>query len=176
MTKIQQQYDDFAKNAGCPPTGPDDTVHVPYILVSSLTQTTLDRTPKIDEAVKSQLGSATWEQIKGCFQSIYHTDPKHVTPLDFLVLDNQSLEDRTVAVMHRKPDKMASEESHPTQPWLDGQEGVTEVWVWNKYRPPYEEAFNVQCGIEGFCGLETAEKYFEDEVEREVATRSWSQA
>lgn len=44
--------------------------------------------------------------------------------------------------------------------------------VWRRYRVPFKDAFVVQCGIEGFCGTDSAEKYFEEIVEKEVAPES----
>jgi hypothetical protein len=36
--------------------------------------------------------------------------------------------------------------------------------VWQKYRVPFEEAWTVQCAIEGCCSLEAAEPYFEKDL------------
>lgn len=47
---------------------------------------------------------------------------------------------------------------------------MTPYKVWRKYRMPFEEAWVVQCAIEGFCTLEAAEPWFVEEIERYVDT------
>lgn len=84
-----KQWDDFAQSAGCPPEGPDNKAYVPYILVHSISQETLERTEHIDVEIKTQLASTTWEQLKSCFLVL--ADLKGVIPKDFLVLDHRSL-------------------------------------------------------------------------------------
>lgn len=46
------------------------------------------------------------------------------------------------------------------------EDEITELVAWKKYRAPFEEAWAVQCGIEGFGGMEKADEYFVEEVER----------
>lgn len=131
---------------------------MPYILVSSPSQKHLDRTEQINKAVKTQLSSATWAEIKASFLALAEPNSKNVITGDFLILDQQALQDRTVVIIEKGAEWAVRED-----------DGVREkTVVWKKYRVPYEKAFAVQCGIEGFCGMDLAEKYFVEEVEREA--------
>lgn len=92
--------------------------------------------------------------------------------LDFLVLDAQSLEDRTVVVIERGREWVQQQEEEDNDRGdlrvhdrnYMAEEGMS---VWKKYRVPFEKAWPVQCGIEGFCSTDLAEEYFVGVVERE---------
>ncbi|KAH6615128.1 hypothetical protein C7974DRAFT_417321 [Boeremia exigua] len=162
-----QQWSDFAKTAGCPPEGPDRSIHVPYILVYSASQEKLDRTEKISGTVETQLESATWEQIKSSFLALAGPNSKGIITVDLLILDQQSFEDRTVIVVEKGAGWVLDGKEVERVPY--GQDNAQRLIVWKKYRVPFEHAFAVQCGIEGFCSTERAEEYFVEEIEREVA-------
>jgi hypothetical protein len=90
-----------------------------------------------------------------------------VVAVDFLVLDERSFGERTVVVVE-KGAEWVTEGGEEREGWV--QEGDTKMVVWRKGRVPFEDAFVVQCGIEGFCGREMVERYLVEVIEREVAT------
>jgi hypothetical protein len=53
--------------------------------------------------------------------------------------------------------------------WVRG--GEREMVVRRKGRVPFKDAFALQCGIEGFCGREKAERYLVKVMER--GSRGW---
>lgn len=138
---------------------------MPYILIHSLSQENLERTPHIAATTQSQLGAATWAQLKSRFLTL--AECKGVVPVDFLILDERSFGERAVVVVE-KGAEWVTEGGEEREGWV--QEGDRKVIVWRKGRVPFEEAFVVQCGIEGFCGRESVERYLVEVVEREVAT------
>jgi hypothetical protein len=161
LLTIDEFWADFVKNAVIQDPGVNDDVFVPYVLVHSPSQEKLNRTERIEALVKTEFNSATWGQLKGAFLTFYDADPRIVMPVIFLILDEQSSSDRMVVVIEKGAE------------WVLPEGAATEVdrtklTVWRKYRVPFEEAFSVQCGIEGFCTKEIAEEYFVEDLEREV--------
>lgn len=164
-----EQWTDFVKTAGIPPpTGSDEDPRAPYILVHSPSQQTLERTQKIEEPVHSKFStSPTWDELKSAFTNLSSTDPRHIHPIVFLILDHQSFEDRSVVII-QKGAEFVNTDGEKRHPLPDNEKDLTQMVVWRKYRAPFEAAWTVQCGIDGFCGMEKAEKHFVEEVQREV--------
>lgn len=138
---------------------------MPYTLIHSLSQESLQRTPHIDATMQTQLGEAAWAQLKSRFLTL--AESRGVVAVDFLVLDERSFGERTVVVVE-KGAEWVTEGGDEREGWV--QEGDTKMVVWRKGRVPFEDAFVVQCGIEGFCGREIVERYLVEVIEREVAT------
>lgn len=111
--------------------------------------------------------SATWDQLKSAFINLSSTDPRHIHPVIFLVLDEQSTEDRTVVII-QKGSEFVNADGEAKNPLPDNEHELTKMVVWRKYRAPFEEAWSVQCAMEGFSGMEKAEEYFVEEVQREI--------
>jgi len=159
-----QQWADFTKTLDSDPSYPDKTdVFVPYVLVHSFSQQDLEQTYHIDGTVKTTLSSATFSQLKNDFLAQYDAHPQKVMPTDFMIFDQQSTTDRTVVIIEKGADWLNED---GTKSWNPGAPGVTKFTVWRKYRAPFSEAQYVRAGIEGFCGLEKAEEFFVEEVER----------
>jgi hypothetical protein len=167
MPTPTQQWTDFVDTAGIPPDsssnkGPQSA----YVLVHSPSQEKLERTQRIKETIKSNFDSSTsWDQLKSAFTSLSSTDPRHIQPVIFLILDKQSFEDRSVVIM-KKGSEFVDAEGKDVDLSPTNEDEVTELVAWRKYRAPFEEAWAVQCGIEGFGGMEKAEEHFVEEVER----------
>ncbi|KAJ4991288.1 hypothetical protein SVAN01_03186 [Stagonosporopsis vannaccii] len=105
-----------------------------------LQQTILEQTEQISETIKTQFDFAMWRELKKAFPPLAETNHSNVITGIFWGAE-----------------------------WVEGvgEEGYKKVVAWRKYRVPFEQAFAVQCGIEGFCGVDLAEEYFIEELERE---------
>ncbi|KAF2827118.1 hypothetical protein CC86DRAFT_466847 [Ophiobolus disseminans] len=160
-----EHWTDFANTAGCEPDA-DGTIHIPYVLVSSRSQENITtRTEHIDKVVKTHFTSSPWPDLKAAFLELYNKHPSTVSPTVFLILDQQSMEDRTVIIIEKGMDWLKDDGTlaHNT-----GEPDVATYTVWRKYRVGFEEAWTAQCGIQGFCSKEAAEPYWVEDVEREV--------
>jgi hypothetical protein len=158
--------------------GPEITTketEVIYALVHSPTQEHLSRTPKITTRVTTQLVSATWEQIKGLHAAIYATAPRNIHPVLFMILDQQSTEDRTIITIDKGVDWFTPE-GEVSEDGPSGRDDLTKMTVWRKYRCPFDKTFGVQCALECFGPPEPAEPYFVEVVEKEAYVDSDSEA
>ncbi|KAF2028475.1 hypothetical protein EK21DRAFT_113813 [Setomelanomma holmii] len=89
-----------------------------------------------------------------------------------LILDQQWTQDRKVIVMHESTAAWFTQDGEWAWPEsTDETKDLVRRNVWKKYRVPFEEAFTVQCAVQGFCGLESADPCFEKEVIGDVVPK-----
>ncbi|RAR14548.1 hypothetical protein DDE83_002122 [Stemphylium lycopersici] len=159
---------DFAYTSSYEPASPNEEVDPPYILVHSLTQDDLSCTPKIDSVVPTQLGSATWEQLKSAYISFCDSGAASLDGNTFLILDQQSIQDRSVIIMNKGPLEETPEGDKDPFTTLDiDYEVLAKMNAWWKYRVPFEDAWAILCGFMGFCTPEFSVQYFIEVVEKE---------
>jgi hypothetical protein len=139
-------------------------VYIPFVLVSSATQSDLSESQHIDAPVKTEFSSTSWPNLKSAYFKLYHTDPTWITSEDFLILDQQSASDRKVIIIQQGAEWLMPDGSEA--PATEGPD-VTKWTVWKKYRVPFDQVQFVLAGIEGACNMDLALEYFESEVERE---------
>ena len=141
---------------------------MPYILVHSLTQEDLSCTKKIDSVVTTQLGSATWEQLKSAYVSFYDSGVVSLDSNIFLILDQQSAQDRNVIIMYKGLLKESPDGDKDPITTLDSEyEVLAAMNAWRKYRVPFEEAWGILSGFIGFCTPEFSVQYFIEVIEKE---------
>ena len=123
-----------------------------------------NKLPQFLQFTKTEFSSSDWKELKDAFENLSSTDD--IQSIIFLILDQQSTEDRKVVII-QKTKEIVTPDGTKVSPLPPFPDKITEMTVWTRYRAPFEDAWVVQCGIEGFCGLETAEKYFDEVIERE---------
>jgi len=97
-------------------------------------------------------------------------------PSTFLILDQQSTEDRKVIVIC-KDKEWLTPEGEEAQLSSNPQDniGVITKRVWKKYRFPFEEAWGLQCALDGFSDPYPTEQYFVEVVEEGNVSESESE-
>jgi len=133
----------------------------PYVLVSSPTQSDLNRTKRIDAPVSTDFHSPSWPQLKEAFIALSEPNDSFILTAFFLVLDEQSMRDRSVVIIEKDAEWFKSDGTEATDT------SGAKFTVWKTYRVKFEKAWEVQCGIEGFSSKEVVEPYFVEELERE---------
>jgi hypothetical protein len=173
-TDSNQHWSDFIEAAGIPPEARgQDQEHVKlYVLIHSPSQQDLKVEAPIDTTIKTQFDSANWEQLRTCYETFRARDPPGVHPCVLLILDQQSTEDRKVIILHEGTAEWLTPEGEYADDTMQDREDLEKRTVWHKYRVPFEDAWAVQCAVEGFCGLEPAEPYFEKDVMGDVYMES----
>jgi hypothetical protein len=122
--------------------------------------------------MKTQFSSANWEQIRTSYRTIRACDPEGIHPGIFLILDQQSTQDRKVIILQEGVAEWFTPEGEYADDTMQGKEDLEKRTVWHKYRVPFEEAWIVQCALEGFCGLEPAEPWYEKDLMGDVYVES----
>ena len=137
-----------------------------YTLVHSPSQPDLKHQEQIDTTIKTQFDSASWEQIRSSYKKLSERDPKRIHPIGFLILDQQSVEDRKVIILQEVELKgqWFTPEGDYADITMESRDDLVKRTVWHKYRVPFDKAFDVQSAIEGYGAVEFSEPYFEKEV------------
>jgi hypothetical protein len=165
-----EHWNDFIKTAEIPPDARgQDVEHIKlYVLVHSPSQQDLKAEEPINTTVKSQFTSATWAQIRTSYKSFRARDPPGIHPAILLILDQQSTSDRKVIILQEGVAEWFTPDGNYADDTMQDREDLERKTVWHKYRVPFEEAWIVQCALEGFCGLESAEPWFEKDLMGDV--------
>lgn len=140
-----QQWAEFADTAFLLPEDRGESKHhrKPYALVHSPSQELKDLVSgqdRIPSTVKTEFNAATWETIRSCHNKLYHQDPKQVHPVTFLILDEQSVEDRNVIIISKGSRYWFTSEGLYADESMSERKDLVRRWVWKKYRVPFKEA------------------------------------
>ena len=141
-----QEWDDFAQTAAM-----EGTDVKPYVLVSSYSpQNTDSRTNNLASPIKTELGSATSNEIRILFRNLVDPeDNQHLSLSLFLLLDKQSPNDRKVVIVHRQQEWVHTDGTTlPCDPkevgsdilGRDDLDQFVPKVAWRRYRVPFEEA------------------------------------
>ncbi|KAI9692711.1 MAG: hypothetical protein M1820_009416 [Bogoriella megaspora] len=128
-----------------------DTDIKPYVLVTSDSPEDFkSRTNSLDSSANTQLGSATYSQLRGLFRKLVdQEDPAPLSIDQFMILEEQSISARNVVIYHREEEWV-----HPDGTRFpcdltelgrdvhgrDDEDQFAPKIVWRRYRVPYEKA------------------------------------
>ncbi|KAF2235877.1 hypothetical protein EV356DRAFT_513457 [Viridothelium virens] len=135
-----EEWGDFAQAAAI-----KGTDIKPYILVySCFPQDTTSRTNDIAAVVKSELKSATYQELRTLFRKIVGSE-ESLTPALFLILDEESARDREVLIVDREA--VWVNEADGTRMECDpesiGEENADQYKqkvIWRRWRVSFEKA------------------------------------
>jgi hypothetical protein len=155
LTTQTQQWNDFYAAGAC-----HDDQHgaSPYILASSPSPSTLERTETITSNITTSFALNDIDALKSAHASIQAQKPNRIQPTMFVILEPA---DRHVVYVYKNSEWFREDGSK-------SNDATGTRWtVWEKYRCGYEESFRLQCALEGFGGWEMAEECFVEELGRE---------
>jgi hypothetical protein len=169
-TDLTQHWKDFIKTAEIPLDARGrDVEHIKlYVLVHSPSQQDSKAEEPINTTVKSQFSPTNWQQIRASYKAFRTRNPQGVNPGILFILDQQSTDDRKVIILQEDVAEWFTPEGEYADDTMQGREDLEKRTVWHKYRVPFEEAWIVQVALEGYCGLEPAEPWFEKDLMGDV--------
>ncbi|KAL9082346.1 MAG: hypothetical protein Q9165_008913, partial [Trypethelium subeluteriae] len=136
-----EEWGDFARTAAI-----KDTDIKPYVLVYSFSpQDTGSRTNDIATAVRSELKSATYQELRILFRNIVDLSDQNLSPALFLILDEQSVRERQVLIVEWETEWVNEVdgtriECDPRSIGEENADQYTQKVIWRRWRVPFEKA------------------------------------
>ncbi|KAF2106919.1 hypothetical protein BDV96DRAFT_558457 [Lophiotrema nucula] len=166
-----EQWADFTKEASIPPpthySGGPTSPTVPYVLLHSKSQEDYARSEELSTTLRTEFSNADYfemnEFIDSKVVSLPYEQARTLYKDFFMVLDEQSVKDRTVIVVDRTWERLDPEGNIVEDDTLSEREDVTRGTVWRVHRVPYDKALNFYLDLSMNPGME-GEEFLEEVI------------